>query len=62
MESLNHFIMYSNHPDFFNWLAVILTKNQLNTYEVLLIHSLIYYGSKYLSDQSITRIIELAYL
>lgn len=41
--------MYSSHPAFFNWLAIVLTNNQLNIYEILLIHNLIYFGSKLLN-------------
>lgn len=40
----------------------MLTKNNLTIYEILLIHNLIYFGSKNLTYQSIKTIIEVAYL
>jgi hypothetical protein len=57
MKTMNAFIMYSNQANFFNWLAVILTRNKLNIYEIILIHNLIYYGNKLLTYESIKTII-----
>jgi hypothetical protein len=62
METINHLIMYSASANFFNWLAVMLTKNNLSLYEILLIHNLIYYGNKKLTYESIKTIIGVAYL
>lgn len=57
MKTINAFIMYSNQANFFNWLAVILTRNKLTIYEILLIHNLIYYGNRLLTYESIKIII-----
>lgn len=41
--------MYTNDGKFVNWLAIILTKHDLNIYEILLLHNLIYFGHKLLN-------------